>query len=72
MGEIIIKVPENVREVVDLEVPYSRVKEKIRELYEDEKLKREFFSLKLPKETKAKTIEDTKSDYYEGILEING
>jgi len=72
MGEIVIKVPEDVKEVVDLEIPYNRVKEKIKELCEDENLKRKFFSIKLPKEVKAKAIEETESDYYEGILEVNG
>jgi activator of HSP90 ATPase len=32
MGEIIIKVPENVKEVIDLEIPYKEVKENIKKL----------------------------------------
>ena len=72
MGEIIIKVPEDVHEVIEMEIPYSKIKEKFRELYEDENLKRKFFSVRLPEDAKTKTIEETRNDYYEGILETNG
>jgi len=32
MGKIIVKVPEDVEEVIELEVPYSVVKEKLEEI----------------------------------------
>ncbi len=32
MGEIIIKVPEDVHEVIDLGLPYNKVKEKLEEI----------------------------------------
>jgi hypothetical protein len=32
VGEIIIKVPENVKEVIDLGIPYKEVKENIKKL----------------------------------------
>ncbi len=71
MGEIIIKVPEDVREVIELEIPYKEVKEKLEELSEDENLIKKFFSVKLPEEIKTKTAEETIGDFYEGIIEIN-
>ncbi len=45
MGEVIIKVPEDVKEVIDLGIPYKRVKEKIEELEKEERIKSmiEFF-----------------------------
>ncbi len=39
MGEIIIKVPEDVKEEIKLNLPYSRVKEKIEELKKEERVK---------------------------------
>ena len=39
MGEIIIKVPEDVREVIETELPYEEIKKKIEELERERKLK---------------------------------
>ncbi len=39
MGEIIIKVPEDVHEVIDLGLPYKKVKEKIEEIEKEETIK---------------------------------
>jgi len=38
MGEIIIKVPEDIHEVIDLGLPYKKIKEKLREIEKEEKL----------------------------------
>ncbi len=38
MGEIIIKVPEDVYEVIDLGLPYKKVKEKLEEIEREERL----------------------------------
>jgi len=32
MGEIIIKVPENIHEVIELDLPYDKVKKKLEEI----------------------------------------
>jgi len=37
MGEIIIKVPEDVHEVIDLGLPYKKIKEKLKEIEREEK-----------------------------------
>ncbi len=39
MGEIIIKISEDVKEVIELNVPYEKVKEKLEELEKEEKKK---------------------------------
>ncbi len=40
MGEIIIKVPEDVREVIETELPYEKIKKKIEELEREKKRKK--------------------------------
>jgi len=40
MGEIIIKVPEDVREVIETELPYKEIKKKIEELEREKKRKK--------------------------------
>ncbi len=40
MGEIIIKVPEDVREVIETELPYEEIKKKIEELEREKKRKK--------------------------------
>jgi microcompartment protein CcmL/EutN len=80
MGEVIIKVPEDVREVIDLGISYKEVKKKIRELEREKKGKKrevlikKFFSLssKLNEKIKKKSVEETKGDFYEGVVENNG
>ena len=37
MGEIIIKVPEDVREVIETELPYREIKKKLEELEKEKK-----------------------------------
>ncbi len=39
MGEIIIKIPEEIKETVEINLPYSEIKKKIKELKKEEKLK---------------------------------
>ena len=39
MGEIIIKVPEDIKEVINLKLPYNKVKETLENLEKKEKAK---------------------------------
>ena len=39
MGEIIIKIPEEIKETIEINLPYSEIKKKIEELKKEEKLK---------------------------------
>ena len=39
MGEIIIKIPENVHEVIELDLPYNKIKEKLEKFKKEEKAK---------------------------------
>ena len=71
MGEIIIKVPEDIHEVIDLGLPYKKIKEKLEEIEKDEELVKNFLSIKLNKEIKKKSLNETEGDFYEAIFEIN-
>ncbi len=64
MGEVIIKVPEDVKEVIDLGIPYKRVKEKIEELEreETERLINETFNT-LPKREEIEKLAE--QEWYE-------
>jgi len=48
-------------EVIDLGNPYNK---------EKKSYIRKFFSMNLPEDVKIKTVGESKSDYYEGILEV--
>ena len=39
MGEIVIKIPEEVKEVIELNVPYEKLKMRLKELEREEKAK---------------------------------
>ena len=39
MGEIVIKVPEDVHEVIEVELPYNKIKEKLKEIEREERAK---------------------------------
>jgi len=71
MGEIIIKIPEDVHEEIKLDISYKEVKEKLKEMEENKKLLEEFLSINLDEKVKKKTLDDTKGDFYEAIIETN-
>ena len=71
MGEIIIKIPEDVHEEIKLDISYKEVKEKLKEIEENRKLLEEFLSINLDEKVKKKTLDDTKGDFYEAIIETN-
>ncbi len=63
MGEIVIKVPEDVREVIDLGLPYREVKEKLNEIFRFESENRLKEALRLIKSVEDnKTWKDTKEE----------
>ena len=70
MGEIIIKVPGDVKEIIEVNLPYTEVLKRLG-IEKEEKIIKNFFSIKFPDSVNKKTIEETKGDFYEAIFEIN-
>ena len=63
MGEIVIKVPEDVKEVIDLGLSYREVKEKLNEIFRFESENRLKEALRLIKSVEDnKTWKDTKEE----------
>jgi len=60
MGEIIIKVPEDVHEVIDLGLPYKKIREKLKEFEKEETLK--FLKQNFNKIINSIEVEDIKEE----------
>ena len=67
MGEIIIKVPGDVKEVIELNLSYTEIFNKLGIKKEEEKIIEKFFATKFPQKKKNKTWEETKGEFYEEL-----
>ncbi len=66
MGEIIIKVPEEIHEVIDLDIPYNKVKEKLEEIKKKEAKKFLEFLLKNAGRLKEEDLPSEEEIYMQG------
>ena len=67
MGEIIIKVPEDIKEVIELNLSYTEIFNKLGIKKEEEKIIEKFFATKFPQKKKNKTWKETKDEFYEEL-----